>query len=195
MVKRKNNNKVKNNTRIIIIMLAIILIVGITYAYFSSSSISDTNQVTVGNLEVTYTTGQDILANFAIPIEEEEAYLHKFTIENVGTLSSNYSMRFDPVSLTKNSENTTSNNFLWKLYKATEDYKIVGEAIATGAFGSNSGYDAGDTTLSIIENQTLNIKSKQPYVLKVWLNEANVEQNEDQDLSFSARVTVDAKEL
>ena len=192
MSKKQKNDKKNKTITIAILVLLLVIICGVTYAYFSSISTTEKQEITTGDIEIIYETGQDIEANFVIPTEEDEAYLHKFTIRNVGTLSAKCNISFDKIVLTKNSTNITSNNLVWKLYESSETYQITGDAVATGAFGSDSSFVAGNTSLKILDNKVLGIDGAQSYVLKVWLNETKTVQNEDQNMNFSAIVAVDA---
>ena len=168
-----------------------------SFAYFSTTASGNQQKFVTGTLAITYTTGADINASGMVPTTESSAKEHTFTIENTGNITSTYSISFDGVGLTKNSANTTSDNLSWKLYKATvngSNYTASGEAVASGTFGSTSSFTAGTTSLSILSNQTLAASASQPYILRVWLNETNAVQNDDQGLSLTATVKVDAKQ-
>ena len=47
-----------------------------------------------------------------------------------------------------------------------------------------------ESTLPILENITIEASEKQYYVLKIWLEEIEEVQNEDQGLDFSAQVGI-----
>lgn len=192
-------NKKQNYKKLLIIafIAIIIVIVGTSasLAFFTSTD-SGTQQVfTTGTLKITYDTGADINATGMFPTTEDNASIHTFTVKNDGTIGAKYSISFDNVSLTKDDANTTSDNLSWKLYIATVNdttYTVSGEAVASGTFGTSSNFTAGTTVLNILSDQTLAAGGNQPYILKIWLNETNTSQNDDQGLSLQTTVKVDA---
>ncbi len=190
-MKNKNESKKKTIT-ILLSVLAILIVVGVAIAYFTSQSSTEDQTVTTGKLKIEYVSGQDISATFVFPTLEDEAQIHKFTINNTGTLAADYKIAFTDISFIKDSSNVTSDNLKWTLYKSDSSYVINEDAVATGTFGSTSSYTAGTTSLDIINNQSLGVGSSQSYVLKIWLNETGALQNEDQNLEFNAKITVEA---
>lgn len=187
----KDNLKKKTIT-ILLGVLVIFIIVGAAIAYFTSQSSTEDQTVTTGRLKIDYVSGQDISATFVFPTLEDEAQIHKFTINNTGTLVADYKISFTDIAFVKDGANTVSDNLKWALYKSDSSYNISGNAVATGTFGSSSSYTAGTTSLDMINNQSLGVGASQSYVLKIWLNESGVLQNEDQNLEFNAKVTVEA---
>lgn len=184
----------------IVAIFTIAFIIGVSaasYAYFNYTDTGISKVVTTGNLSTTYTTGQNISATNLIPTTETNAEIHTFTIENTGTINIIYNVQFSEITLTKDSSATTSDNLKWTLYEATvsgDTYTVSGSSIATGTFGTTSNYTADDTTLSMISDLTLASGESKSYVLKIWLNETGSSQNDDQDLSFSAKVQVNSQQ-
>lgn len=193
----------KNKRLLIIALVAIAVVVvgaSATYAFFTSTDSGNQQVFTTGTLKITYDTGADINTTNAVPTTETNASLHTFTVKNDGTINAGYSISFSDISLTKDGVDTTSSNLMWKLYKATVEgstYTTSGDAIASGVFGENGDdttYLVGTDTEPIISGMNLNAGNSQAYVLKLWLNETNKAQNEDQGLSFSATIKVDARQ-
>lgn len=193
----------KNKKLLIIALVAIAVVVvgaSATYAFFTSTATGKQQVFTTGTLTITYDTGADINTTNAVPTTEANASLHTFTVKNDGTINAGYSISFSDISLTKDGVDTTSSNLMWKLYKATVEgstYTTSGDAIASGVFGENGDdttYLVGTDTEPIISGMNLNAGNSQAYVLKLWLNETNKAQNEDQGLSFSATIKVDARQ-
>ena len=179
---------------LIIMLLGVTLVVtGVSYAYFTAIANSDEQVVKSGVLELTYQTEQNILAQNIIPTEEENASIHKFTVENTGTLDANYNISFVDMSLTQNNMEVTSFNLKWALYLADSDY-TEGTLVKEGNFSPSSGYLSGDDEFVIKTNMVLSPEESQSFILKVWLQETGKLQNEDQGLSLRLKMQVDTLE-
>ena len=184
-------NKNKKMGYIGLMIIALVLVVsGISYAYFTATANSEQQVVTSGILELTYETGQDIQVDEMFPIEERNASLHKFTVNNTGTLEATYNISFIDIDLKKDNEDITARNLKWALYEADESYS-EGDLVKSGSFSSSSGYLAGSDELVIKTGLTLASSTKQSYILKVWLQEAGKPQDEEQNINFSMKVQVD----
>ena len=177
----------------LLIVAGTLILMGTTYAYFTATATSNGQVITSGTLELTYETGQDINALNIIPTEEENASIHKFTVKNTGTLDADYNISLIDIHLAKEGTPTFSSNLKWALYSTNENYSEE-SLVKSGDFSSLSGYVSGDDTLVIKTNQNLSSGDKQSYVLKVWLQEVNVPQNEDQNLSLAMKIQVDTLE-
>ena len=174
----------------LLIVAGTLILMGTTYAYFTATATSNEQVVTTGTLELTYETGQDINAFGIIPTEESQASIHQFTVKNTGSLDTDYNISLIDINLSKDGASTFSSNLKWALYSTNENYS--GESLVkSGDFSSLSGYVSGDDTLVIKANQNLSSGDKQSYVLKIWLQEINVPQNEDQNLSLAMKIQVD----
>ena len=177
----------------LLIVAGTLILMGTTYAYFTATATSNEQQTTSGTLELTYETGQDIQVEEMNPTEETNAAAHKFTVKNTGTLPASYYIYLTNISLTKDSQETTSQNLKWKLTEATksgDDY-VEGTMIASGDFSSKMDQVELARSISIPAGQS------DFYILKVWLQETGAPQNEDQAITFSANieVTTDSREL
>ena len=192
-MKKILENKRKAIGIIAIIVGLAVIITGASYAYFTATATSNEQVVTTGTLELTYETGQDINALSIIPTEESQASIHQFTVENTGSLDTDYNINLIDINLSKEGTPTFSSNLKWALYSTNENYS--GESLVkSGDFSSLSGYVSGDDTLVIKANQNLSSGDKQSYVLKIWLQEINIPQNEDQNLSLAMKIQVDTLE-
>ncbi len=179
---------------LLLLILGILLIgIGVSYAYFTAVATSKEQVVKSGILELTYHTGQDISTEGMFPTAEEEAPVHKFTVENTGMLDAHYNISFVDMDLTKNGMDVTSFNLKWALYLADSDYN-EGELVKNGSFSSSSGYTSGDDEFVIKTNMILAPEEKQNFILKVWLEEAGNPQNEDQDLKLTMKIQVNTLE-
>ena len=167
-----------------------LIITGTSYAYFTATATSNEQVVESGTLRLTYETGQDINALSIIPTEESSASIHQFTVENTGSLYTDYNISLIDINLSKEGTPTFSSNLKWALYSTNENYSEE-SLVKSGDFSSLSGYVSGDDTLVIKTNQNLSSGAKQSYVFKVWLQEINIPQNEDQNLSLTMKIQVD----
>ena len=102
------------NRKTLIVSLLIIagtfILTGVSYAYFTALVVSDEQVVKSGTLELTYHTGKDIQATNIMPTEEEDAYVHEFTVENTGTLNAHYNISMSEISLLKDNVDVMSKN-------------------------------------------------------------------------------------
>lgn len=177
----------------LLIVAGTLILMGTTYAYFTATATSNEQQTTSGTLELTYETGQDIQVEEMNPTEETNAATHKFTVKNTGTLPASYYIYLTNISLTKDSQATTSQNLKWKLTEATksgDDY-VESTMIASGDFSSKM------DQVELARNISIPTGQSDSYILKVWLQETGAPQNEDQAITFSANieVTTDTREL
>ena len=175
----------KRNRKIVYIglmVIALVLVVtGVSYAYFTAIATSNEQIAESGTLQLTYVTGKDITLDNVIPMEEENAGIHQFSIENTGTMEATYYLYLTDIILQKEENDTQSNNLKWKLYSANETY-VTSSEIASGDFSE------GNNPIELETSITIQPQEKQYYVLKIWLQETGQPQNWDQGLNFSAKV-------
>ena len=185
------------NRKILIVSLLIIagalILMGGSYAYFTAMATSNKQTVQSGTLELTYVTGKDIVLENAFPGEETEAGIHQFSIENTGTVVTDYNISLVDIVLTKNGTAITSSNLCFALYLADSEY-VEDSLVKKGSFSVASGYLVGDKELVAKTGMHLKPKEKQNYVLKIWLQETGTLQNEDADIELMMKVQVDTME-
>ena len=184
-VENKKNNAGKIILVIIILLLLISFTVGVSYHFFSKMDVGggDHEVITNDEISVFYLTGQDIQVEGMMPGYEKDAPRHTFSLENNGKSSQKYTISFVNVELQQAGRDISSANLKWSLYEANSSYSEQKE-LAIGDFS------VLESTLPILENITIAPGEKQYYVLKIWLEEINEAQNEDQGLDFSAQVGI-----
>ena len=128
-----------------------------------------------------------------MPTEEEDAYVHKFIVENTGTLDAHYNISMSEISLLKDNVDVMSKNLSWSLYKTNENYSSE-ELVKNGNFYLESGYIEGTKELVIKTGIELSPQEKDYYVLKIWLQETGRPQDEDQGLNLTMKIQVDTLE-
>ncbi|HIT22203.1 MAG TPA: BspA family leucine-rich repeat surface protein [Candidatus Scybalousia intestinigallinarum] len=172
-------------------LLVIGLIMGGSYAYFSSYDTSESQMVKVGMLEITYETGQDIQMENALPVADESgASTHQFTIRNTNDQAINYNISLVDISLQKDGKDVFSNNLIWGLYKTDSTYQ-QSELIKYGTFSSPSGFLSGDKELVIKTDLHLEAGESQSYCLKIGLLNSTFLQNKDAGMDLSTKIQVD----
>ena len=176
----------------LLIVAGTLILMGASYAYFTTTATSNGQVITSGTLELTYETGQDIHLENAYPTTEDEAGVHQFKIRNTGTLDTEYNLYLSNISLTKNGMDTTSSDIKYTLYESNDDYSAQ-KLVQSGSFGAHDGYFAGDKNLLLLENIPLSSGEEQNYILKVWLQETGVLQNEEQGMDLNFRVMTSTK--
>ena len=177
---------------IIVCLFVIVLVMGGSYAYFSSYAVSEQQVIKFGTLEITYETGQDILVENAVPINDEsEASSHKFTIRNTKDEAIDYNISFVDISLQKDGIDVFSNNLMWRLYKTDSTYQQL-ELVKQGTFSSPSGFLSGDKELVIKTDLHLEAGESQSYCLKIGLFNSTSLQNEDAGMDLSFKIQVDS---
>lgn len=174
----------------VLIMGIVLVVVGVSYAYFTAMANSNEQIVNSGTLEIAYQNTKNISASSLMPTTEEHANIHQFTVTNTGTLDTTYNISMINIELLKNSVSTTSSNLMWALYEADSSY-VEGSLVRKGSFSSESGYQQGDSEYVIVTDLPLAVDESQSYILKVWLQEAGTNQNEDQNMSLNFNIEVD----
>ena len=185
MVEKKQTNLSTVVLTTIGIIAVVVVCVGGSYAYFTATAKSEEQTITTGTLTTKYTSGQDINATNIIPTEEDEAQLHKFSVQNTGNQPTTLKLSLVETSLKKGDMDTTSANLKWALYNATDAYVEDGEAIATGNFGTVN------PTVLLKESISINAGTTEYFILKIWLDEIDAPQNEDQGMTFSTKIQAD----
>lgn len=183
--KEKKNKAGKVIIIIILLLLLMSFTIGISYHFFSkmNADSGDHDVITTDEVTVFYLTGQDIHVENMMPGYEKDAPRHTFSLENNGKSSQKYTISFTNVKLQQAGKDIESANLKWALYEADDAYSEQKELV-TGNFA------VSELTLPILENITIEASEKQYYVLKIWLEEIEEVQNEDQGLDFSAQVGI-----
>ena len=185
MEERKQTNSSTIVLTTIGIIALVIVCIGGSYAYFTATATSNEQTITTGTLTTRYTSGQDINASNIVPTEEAGAELHKFSVQNTGNQPATLKLSLVETSLKKGASDTTSANLKWALYNATDAYAEEGAAIATGDFTT-----VNPTTL-LKDSISINAGTTEYFILKVWLDEIEAPQNEDQGMTFSTKIQAD----
>lgn len=99
----KNKNNVKTQKIVITILITIILLIGGSYAWlFFSASGKVSNDVVVGNLELSLEDGKEINLENAVPVEDAVGNSYDpyhFTLKNTGNVVSTFDIYIDDATL------------------------------------------------------------------------------------------------
>ena len=171
-------------TSMIAIVLLLITIVGITYAYFISRVVGNTNpdsaSVSAGRLELTYKDGNGLIELLKIkPGTTLET--KTFTVKNTGTGNIEY---YDVIL--ENVINELSNY---------EDltYNLTCTSTSGTCNGTNGVFPTSNTR---VVTNSIDVGVTHTYSLTVTYNETNTDQSDDMNKTISAKVNiVDNKKL
>lgn len=161
---------------IVFALLIIALVTISSYAYFSASVLGNDQSknmvITTGNMEVTFTDGQQIAANNLIPGDYVEK---EFTVTNTGDVPTSYGIYFNNV------ENTFSN---------PDD--LVYELI------SENGTNVSQTKCPIIDDTIKNavaidVGQTHHYTLKLTFKETGENQDINKGKIFSSIINIEKK--
>ena len=179
----------KKNNKIILAVIGIIMILGIiggvTYAYFSAQASTETQTITTAKLDIGFTNGDIIRAIDIEPIDDVDiktkATELPFTITNNGNKDMKADIKLTNIEIDEELKNV---NFRWGLFN--ED---TGLAVSRGTFTyiEESPY--------IIRDAVIDAKEAKNYILRVWIHNNGLLQNEMQEKVFSAKVDVTAQIL
>ncbi len=156
----------------------IALIVGVTYAWYTWQSTNNTNVTfTVGGVDITFDTGNDITSSKLRPVSTKEVGVEKgYAIEKTITASSSVIAYLNLyLTLETLPDGLKNESFKWELYK---DASLVN----SGNFKNNN---QGEK-ITIASNQEIT-SSTSTYKLYIWIdgaNYANPETMQNQTFKF-----------
>jgi len=184
-MEENNSNKMKISIIISSVLLVVALVVGVSYAYFSSISTSATKTVTTGKLSLTFDDSTAIInASNISPIAREsiltKAVKKEFTITNTSS-----DKVFVDITLTNMNlpEALERYDFMWSLYE--EDTNI-----SNGSF--NGGYINEDNEVKVGEYQVFDKGEEKTYNLYIWIEETSLDQSDMMNKIFNAKIEASA---
>ncbi len=195
----------KINKSVIIVISALILvsIIGGSYAWLTiTKNAKNTNNITVGTLEMNLddemTDGIKILN--AVPIKDEtgkKSKAYKFTLENTGTITSDYSVSLESQALDSLDDDSLKNmpqnrikcNFT-KVVKTKTGKDIDSE--------NDISSDSSDITRLLDSNPLFDTGSLEPnqyieYELRLWIDEEATSE-EIKGTAYIGKIKLEAKQ-
>ena len=167
---------------VVLILTFITVVVGMTFAIYAwiFRHEEGSSAVYTGTLSVEYFSGNLINFNLLWPREKpgfdtkDNVYRNEFKVTNTGSLGGIISVKIN-VDMNGFSDDTLK----YVLYNSSS------EEIITGNLN-------GKDDIVIISNLLLDAGTSEDYVLIVWLNESNENQNTDMRRTFMGTISVDA---
>ena len=172
------DNKKKTIITIVGVLMIFTLTLGISFAYFSSRSTSNTQTVKAGNLSLIFDDLTPIVnAENIVPLSEEnilsKAVKKTFSITNDGNDIQYVDINLIDIA----TEELKVYDFKWALYEG--DKKIT-----TGNFASID----TETSINLTNNVKYTTNQTRTYNLYIWIQDMEKAQDELQGKTFSAKI-------
>ncbi len=169
---------------VVLILTFVVVLVGATFAIFIylRSQEEGSSAVYTGTLSIEYISGNIINLGALYPIEEpsfeetENVYRNTFMVSSTGSLDS-----LIDINLNLNTNEFSNDTLMYNLYN------VDGEVIANGVI-----YGSGVKTLA--SSITLENGKTEEYVLMIWINENNENQNMEMKKSLTGFIEVNANQ-
>ena len=164
------------------ILALVVLLFGGTYAWLTYTINSSKNSVLKsGDLALSMTEGNAINLPVAVPVSDEDGLLsepYTFTLENTGSIGSEYSIYLEDLSLENGETRVPDNKIKYSLKKGDT-------SIGTGLLSST-----GQSPYRVLDRGTIEAKVKVTYQLWLWIDaNAGIE---IQDMVFKGKIKVEA---
>ena len=164
---------------VLTILLGLVLVSGVSYAFFtviiSGNDTAKENVVVTGDMELTYTDGEEINLSGAFP---GDSVSKTFTVKNTGTLTTTYNIKLVDVV----------NTFVDKsdlIYTLTGDN---GVSVVDRIVPSESGKYL--TTKVTIDPNVVHT-----YSLTITFKKTTDDQNDNQGVTFSGKINIDVEKI
>ena len=169
---------------VVLILTFITVVVGMTFAIYAwiFRHEEGSSAVYTGTLSIEYLSGNIIDFNLLWPASKpnfdtkDNVYRNEFRVTNTGSLGGIIDVKIN-VELNEFSNDT----LMYVLYNSS------GEELITGNLN-------GTDDVVIASNVLLDAGAKENYVLIVWLNESNQNQNTEMRKDFVGTISVDANQ-
>ena len=178
---------IKKNKKVIIISIAIImvLLIGIAFAYFSTTLNGTKDYVIrVGSLGLKLEEGNELALEKQIPLEDSEGQSlngFNFSLVNEGGIDTDFTIYLDDIALDEGETRMPDSAIRYSLTKDS----VVGNASDLTRMGANPNRKVDTGTIS--PNQTIN------YTLKIWIN-YDATSEEAGGKTFKGKLRVEAKQ-
>ena len=178
----KNKNNVKTQKIVIAILVTVILLIGGTYARLVFSVNGTTsNDVIVGNLELSLEDGKEIDIENATPVEDSVGNTYDpyhFTLKNTGNVSSTFDIYIDDATLDS-------------AYQRMDD-KFIRYNL------SRNGVSLGNKSLSDLSERKLysgsiDVDETIEFDLRMWMDVNST--NEAMNKVFAGKIRVEASQI
>lgn len=169
---------------VVLILTFVVVIVGATFAIFTylRSQEEGSSAVYTGTLSIEYLSGNIINLGALYPINEpsfeetKNVYRNNFKVFSTGSLDS-----LIDISLILNMNEFSDNTLMYNLYN------VDGEVISNGVL-------YGKGVKKIASNLVLENAKTEEYVLMIWINENNENQNLEMKKTLTGLIEVSASQ-
>ena len=182
----KKNKKILKMI-MLIVLLIIVVGIGLTIAYFTAQSLSNTQTITTGGLSIVYEddSSADIEFQITEPIYDEEiedkATKIQFRAHSYVNEERYLNISIEEIEM---AEELKTKDFRWALYETDSTYSNIGTKIADGDFTT-----ATDVK-SLKKDITVAGKAIKYYTLYLWLRETDEKQIGYGGKEFSGKIVI-----
>ena len=154
----------KKNKKFIIIgiIIIILLIIGIAFAYFTTTLNGSKDYVIrAGSLKLDLTEENELTLERVIPVEDSEGMSldgFSFSLTNEGDIDTDYTIYLDDVALNEGESRISDTALRYSLVKNN----VVGQASDLVSMGSNPN--------RVVDSGTISPDEKINYTLKIWVD-------------------------
>lgn len=160
----KNKDLINDSKKLFLLIVVLLLLIGGTYAWLTTRATSDkVHIIKAGNLKLVLddTISDGILISNAIPVSDREGLETKaytFTLENLGSADSSYTLYLDDLALDEDEVRMKDDYVKYSLTKngGSEETAVLSTI--------------GENPNRILQTGTIAGKTKDSYTLRVWIN-------------------------
>ncbi|MBQ7140460.1 MAG: hypothetical protein IJO32_03060 [Bacilli bacterium] len=199
-------DKKKSIITIISITILVLATIGASFAYFSASGNSDTQSVTTGKINIKATSSKANAENIkptewseviASNVANEDIAQVKLSVNTFGTTvdTAKFNIYFTTDGIELNSDENIIGGSLsdlkWKLVDSTNT--VIGE----GDFTDGNATDpvlANTTPIDAIANAKTEEAATKTFILFIYIQNKNEQQNKLQNMSFTATLNATAQQ-
>ncbi len=183
----EENKKIKIIKTLVILIVLLVTVIGISVAYFSAQSNSNTQTIKTGKLSITYNDGTNNLkVDNIVPIYDKDmqtkANRITFNAYNEGTMTGYMDISIEDIVIPEELE---SLEFKWAIYETDENYTDLKSKVNNGNFRNIE----NDKQL-LANNIKIEPKERKYYNLYIWIRETDLNQDEMKDKTFSGKIVI-----
>lgn len=192
IVKKKKNKMNANKVIIAVLTCSLVMLFGLSYAWYHIS-LENKKDITLtsGTLRLVFKEADGYVINLenTEPLSDEaglETNSYRFSLENTGTVSSEYTFYLDDVSLDDGQTRIDDQYIKYTLFRIDDSYTVE-RLDSHEKFTTDSGVVSRS-----IGSGTIYKREKYNYVLKIWITDTAP--NSLMNTSFKAKLRIEASQ-